>query len=115
MLAERAAQGNERCRAELERRLETQPEIWQAVGDVASVSEKMLIEQLAGGNQLAEVSIRRNLAARTLVTRRSHTLGLIGFETTLFGPALMLYGIEQAARAAELIAAWRVSHRTGSR
>jgi hypothetical protein len=41
---------------------------------------------------------RRNLAARTLVTRRSHTLGLIAFETTLFGPASMLYGIEQAAR-----------------
>jgi DNA-binding LacI/PurR family transcriptional regulator len=44
------------------------------------------------------LNYRRNLAARTLVTRRSHTLGLIGFETTLFGPASMLYGIEQAAR-----------------
>lgn len=43
---------------------------------------------------------RRNLAARTLVTRRSHTLGLIAFETTLFGPASMLYGIERAARSA---------------
>jgi DNA-binding LacI/PurR family transcriptional regulator len=46
------------------------------------------------------LNYRRNMAARTLVTRRSHTLGLIGFETTLFGPASMLYGIEQAARAA---------------
>jgi DNA-binding LacI/PurR family transcriptional regulator len=45
------------------------------------------------------LNYRRNLAARTLVTRRSHTLGLIAFETTLFGPASMLYGIEQAARA----------------
>jgi DNA-binding LacI/PurR family transcriptional regulator len=45
------------------------------------------------------LNYRRNLAARTLVTRRSHTLGLIGFETTLFGPASMLYGIEQAARS----------------
>lgn len=44
------------------------------------------------------LNYRRNLAARTLVTRRSHTLGLIAFETTLFGPASMLYGIEQAAR-----------------
>jgi len=43
---------------------------------------------------------RRNMAARTLVTRRSHTLGLIAFETTLFGPASMLYGIERAARSA---------------
>jgi DNA-binding LacI/PurR family transcriptional regulator len=45
------------------------------------------------------LNYRRNLAARTLVTRRSNTLGLIAFETTLFGPASMLYGIEQAARA----------------
>jgi DNA-binding LacI/PurR family transcriptional regulator len=45
------------------------------------------------------LNYRRNLAARALVTRRSHTLGLIAFETTLFGPASMLYGIEQAARA----------------
>jgi DNA-binding LacI/PurR family transcriptional regulator len=49
---------------------------------------------------MASLNYRRNLAARTLVTRRSHTLGLIGFETTLFGPASMLYGIEQAARSA---------------
>src|SRR5687768_17227843 len=46
------------------------------------------------------LNYRRNLAARTLVTRRSHTIGLIGFETTLSGPASMIYGIEQAARAA---------------
>ena len=46
------------------------------------------------------LNYRRNLAARTLVTRRSGTLGVIGFETTLFGPASMLYGIEDAARTA---------------
>lgn len=49
---------------------------------------------------MQSLNYRRNLAARTLVTRRSHTLGLIGFETTLFGPASMLYGIEDAARTA---------------
>ncbi|UQU68621.1 LacI family DNA-binding transcriptional regulator [Couchioplanes caeruleus] len=49
---------------------------------------------------MQSLNYRRNLAARTLVTRQSHTLGLIGFETTLFGPASMLYGIEDAARAA---------------
>jgi DNA-binding LacI/PurR family transcriptional regulator len=43
---------------------------------------------------------RRNLAARALVTRRSGILGVVGFETGLFGPASMLYGIEEAARAA---------------
>jgi DNA-binding LacI/PurR family transcriptional regulator len=46
------------------------------------------------------LNYRRNLAARTLVTRRSGTLGVVGFETTLFGPASMLYGIEDAARTA---------------
>ncbi|ROP27836.1 LacI family transcriptional regulator [Couchioplanes caeruleus] len=49
---------------------------------------------------MESLNYRRNLAARTLVTRRSHTLGLIGFETTLFGPASLLYGIEDAARTA---------------
>ncbi|BCJ48879.1 LacI family transcriptional regulator [Actinoplanes sp. NBRC 14428] len=49
---------------------------------------------------MQSLNYRRNLAARTLVTRRSHTLGLIGFETTLFGPASMLHGIEDAARTA---------------
>jgi len=46
------------------------------------------------------LNYRRNLAARTLATRRSGTLGIVGFETTLFGPASMLYGIEDAARTA---------------
>jgi DNA-binding LacI/PurR family transcriptional regulator len=46
------------------------------------------------------LNYRRNLAARTLATKRSGTLGIIGFETTLFGPASMLYGIEDAARTA---------------
>ncbi|MEU7905582.1 LacI family DNA-binding transcriptional regulator [Actinoplanes sp. NPDC049118] len=49
---------------------------------------------------MESLDYRRNLAARTLVTRQSHTLGIIGFETTLFGPASMLYGIEDAARTA---------------
>ena len=46
------------------------------------------------------LNYRRNLAARTLATRRSGILGVIGFESTLYGPASMLYGIEDAARAA---------------
>ncbi len=49
---------------------------------------------------MRSLNYRRNLAARTLVTRQSHTLGIIGFETTLFGPASLLYGIENAAREA---------------
>jgi DNA-binding LacI/PurR family transcriptional regulator len=43
---------------------------------------------------------RRNLVARALVTRHSRTLGVVGFNTTLYGPASTVDGIEQAARAA---------------
>jgi len=46
------------------------------------------------------LNYRRNLTARALATRRSGILGIVGYETTLFGPASMLYGIEDAARSA---------------
>lgn len=47
---------------------------------------------------IRELGYRPNAAARTLVTRRTNTLGVISFNTTLYGPASMLYGIEQAAK-----------------
>ena len=47
---------------------------------------------------MTELGYRPNLAARALVTRRSHTLGVIVTKTTLFGPASTLLGVEQAAR-----------------
>ncbi|MFL6114049.1 MAG: LacI family DNA-binding transcriptional regulator [Catenulispora sp.] len=50
---------------------------------------------------IRELGYRPNSAARTLVTRKSQTLGVVSFDTTLFGPASMLYGIEQAARDAD--------------
>ncbi|GAA4562513.1 LacI family DNA-binding transcriptional regulator [Planotetraspora kaengkrachanensis] len=43
---------------------------------------------------------RRNMVARALVTRHSRTLGVVSFDTTLYGPASTVYGIEQAARDA---------------
>src|ERR1700727_1246463 len=52
---------------------------------------------------ISELGYRPNAAARTLVTRRTHTLGVISFDTTLYGPASMLYGIEQAARHAYFV------------
>src|SRR5690348_12961402 len=42
---------------------------------------------------------RPNAAARTLVTGRTNVLGVISIDTTLYGPASMLYGIEQIGRA----------------
>jgi DNA-binding LacI/PurR family transcriptional regulator len=50
---------------------------------------------------IAKLDYRPNSAARTLVTRKSQTLGVVSFDTTLYGPASMLHGIEQAARAAD--------------
>src|SRR2546430_8063529 len=46
---------------------------------------------------IAELGCRPNAAARTLVTRRTRALGVVSFDTTLYGPASMLYGIERAA------------------
>jgi DNA-binding LacI/PurR family transcriptional regulator len=49
---------------------------------------------------MRELDYQPNSAARSLVTRRSRTLGIVTIDSTLFGPASMVYGIEQAARAA---------------
>src|SRR4051794_23489518 len=49
---------------------------------------------------MRELDYQPNSAARTLVTRRSNMLGVVTIDSTLFGPSAMLYGIEQAARAA---------------
>ncbi|MFJ8624947.1 LacI family DNA-binding transcriptional regulator [Kitasatospora sp. NPDC093550] len=49
---------------------------------------------------IRELDYRPNSAARALVTRRSQTLGVVSFDSTLYGPASMLDGIEQAARSA---------------
>ncbi|MEV4081929.1 LacI family DNA-binding transcriptional regulator, partial [Nonomuraea fuscirosea] len=49
---------------------------------------------------ISRLGYRRNLVARALVTKRSRTLGVVSFDTTLYGPASTIYGIEQAARTA---------------
>jgi DNA-binding LacI/PurR family transcriptional regulator len=46
-----------------------------------------------------ELGYRRNNAAVALVTGRSQTLGIVTLNSTLYGPASTLYGIEQAALA----------------
>src|SRR4051794_37147234 len=43
---------------------------------------------------------RPNTVARALVTGKSQTLGVVTFDTTLYGPASTLVGIERAAHAA---------------
>ena len=47
-----------------------------------------------------ELGYRRNTAARTLVTRRSGTIGVITADMSHFGPANTMLGLESASRAA---------------
>jgi DNA-binding LacI/PurR family transcriptional regulator len=52
---------------------------------------------------IRELAYRPNAAARTLVTRRTHTLGVITVDTMLYGPTSMLYGFERAAHDAYFV------------
>jgi DNA-binding LacI/PurR family transcriptional regulator len=47
-----------------------------------------------------ELGYRPNPVARALVTGRSNMLGVVSFDTTLYGPASTLLGIERAAHEA---------------
>src|SRR6202046_1244953 len=49
---------------------------------------------------MEELGYRPNSVARALVTGRSRTLGVVSFDTTLYGPASTLFGIERAAHEA---------------
>ena len=49
---------------------------------------------------MRKLDYRPNRVARALVTGRSRTLGVVSFDTTLFGPASTLAGIERAAHDA---------------
>lgn len=54
---------------------------------------------------ILQLGYRRNSAARTLVTRRSGTLGVVTPATALYGPTSTLVGLEEAAR----VVGWFVS------
>jgi DNA-binding LacI/PurR family transcriptional regulator len=58
-----------------------------------NVSPETKAEVLAA---IRALGYRPNAAARTLVTGRTNVLGVISLDTTLYGPASMLYGIERA-------------------
>jgi len=49
---------------------------------------------------MRELDYRPNSVARALVTGHSRTLGVVSFDTTLYGPASTLLGIERAAHEA---------------
>jgi DNA-binding LacI/PurR family transcriptional regulator len=50
---------------------------------------------------MRKLEYRPNPVARALVTGRSRTLGVVSFDTTLYGPASTLFGIERAAHEAD--------------
>jgi DNA-binding LacI/PurR family transcriptional regulator len=49
---------------------------------------------------IVQLGYRRNVAARTLVTRHSNTIGVITGVSVEWGPAMALVGVERAARDA---------------
>src|SRR5580693_8962815 len=90
-------------------RIEMPRPVMADVARLAGVSHQTVSRVLNGhpnvsaatkANVLAAISdlgYRPNIAARTLVTGKTNVLGVISFDTTLYGPASMLYGIERAA------------------
>jgi DNA-binding LacI/PurR family transcriptional regulator len=49
---------------------------------------------------IRQLNYRPSSVAQALVTGRSRTLGVVSFDTTLYGPASTLFGVEQAAHDA---------------
>lgn len=49
---------------------------------------------------IRKLDYRPSSVAQALVTGRSRTLGVVSFDTTLYGPASTLFGVEQAAHDA---------------
>jgi DNA-binding LacI/PurR family transcriptional regulator len=89
-----------------------------AMGDVArvaGVSHQTVSRVINGGDKVAPetqarveaamalLDYRPSSVARALVTGRSRTVGVIGFNTTLYGPASTLHGIERAAYEANYL------------
>jgi DNA-binding LacI/PurR family transcriptional regulator len=82
------------------------------VGELAGVSHQTVSRVINGSPHvrpetrervlaaMAELGYRPNSVARALVTGRSNMLGVVSFDTTLYGPASTLFGIERAAHEA---------------
>lgn len=60
-----------------------------------NVSERTRVKVLAA---IEELGYQQNLAAKALATGRTQTLGVLSFDSTLYGPTAMLHSIQVAAR-----------------
>ena len=88
------------------------PPVMSDVGRLAGVSHQTVSRVINGSSHVTpatrqrvmaamqQLGYRPNPIARALVTGRSRTLGVVSFDTTLYGPASTLFGIERAAHAA---------------
>jgi DNA-binding LacI/PurR family transcriptional regulator len=88
------------------------PAIMSDVGRLAGVSHQTVSRVINGSRHvspqtrervmaaMSELGYRPNSIARALATGRTRTLGVVSFDTTLFGPASTLFGIERAAHEA---------------
>ncbi|WP_030915221.1 LacI family DNA-binding transcriptional regulator [Streptosporangium amethystogenes] len=91
-------------------RARTRPAVLDDVAELAGVSAMTVSRALNAPDRVRpetrarvmaavnKLGYRPNPAARQLVTGRSGVLGVVSFDTTLYGPASTLYAIEQAAR-----------------
>jgi DNA-binding LacI/PurR family transcriptional regulator len=89
-----------------------QAPVMSDVGRLAGVSHQTVSRVINGSNNvrpetrdrvlaaMRELNYRPNSVARALVTGQSKTLGVVSFDTTLYGPASTLFGIERAAHEA---------------
>jgi DNA-binding LacI/PurR family transcriptional regulator len=85
------------------------PPAMSDVGRLAGVSHQTVSRVINGSrhvsprtrervlNAMEELGYRPNSAARALATGRTRTVGVITFDTALYGPASTLFGIERAA------------------
>jgi DNA-binding LacI/PurR family transcriptional regulator len=88
------------------------PAIMSDVGRLAGVSHQTVSRVINGSRHvspqtrervlaaMSELGYRPNSIARALATGRTRTLGVVSFDTTLYGPASTLFGIERAAHEA---------------
>ncbi|WP_432545142.1 LacI family DNA-binding transcriptional regulator [Kineococcus sp. SYSU DK002] len=82
------------------------------VAQLAGVSQQTVSRVVRGSPSVArrtrervqaaitELGYRPNVAARALVTRRSHRIGVVAANASLYGAGMTLSGIQEAARAA---------------
>jgi DNA-binding LacI/PurR family transcriptional regulator len=85
------------------------PAVMSDVGRLAGVSHQTVSRVINGSRHVSprtrervltamrELGYRPNSIARALATGRTRTVGIVTFDTSLYGPASTLFGIERAA------------------